>query len=262
MVAPSRRKTGPPHVDHSAHIAPLLTGNADPLATAAQLAIALFLTGLAGGFAHCGTMCSPFVLAQLPVGGDGAAPRLARLASGALLPYHLGRLTTYALLGTIAGGFGGGIVRLTGFRAPLGGLLLLAACLFLAQAVDRLLPSLAGATPGAAGRWAGGKLAAIIGPLLRQSHGRRGYLLGVALGFLPCGFLYAALAAAAGAGGAFAGGAAMAAFALGTVPSLLTVGLVGVAAAQRWRFAAARLAVPVFLFNALILGRMAIGMLA
>jgi sulfite exporter TauE/SafE len=249
-------------LDHSAHIAPFLAGDAPSLVTAAELALALFLTGLAGGFAHCGAMCSPFVLAQLPVGSDTPAPRLARLASGALLPYHLGRLTTYTLLGGLAGGLGGMVVRMTGFKAPLAILLLLAACLFLAQALGRLLPTLADATSGKAGRWVGGKLTAIVGPLLRQSRGRRGYLLGVALGFLPCGFLYAALAAAAGAGSAGAGAAAMASFCLGTVPSLLAVGLVGAAAARRWRFAASRLAVPVLLLNALLLTRTAIGILA
>jgi uncharacterized protein len=82
-------------LDHSAHMAPaLLAANDGGLAMAAKLASALFLTALVGGFAHCSTMCSPFVLAQLPVGADGPATRLARLSSGALLPYHLGRLTT------------------------------------------------------------------------------------------------------------------------------------------------------------------------
>jgi sulfite exporter TauE/SafE len=250
-------------MDHSAHIAPmLLGGGAGGLAVTAKLAGALFLTALAGGFAHCSTMCSPFVLAQLPVGADGAGTRLVKLASGALLPYHLGRLTTYTLLGALAGGFGGMIVRTTGVDALLAALLLFAAFLFLAQAIGRVLPRLAKATSGRLGQRVAGALTAVVGPLLRQQRGRSGYVLGVALGFLPCGFLYAALAAASGAGSALAGGTAMAAFALGTVPSLLAVGLVGAAAAQRWRAAASRLAAPVFLFNAAILAQMAIGILA
>ncbi len=240
----------------------LLAANDGGLAMAAELASALFLTALVGGFAHCSTMCSPFVLAQLPVGADSPATRLARLSSGALLPYHLGRLTTYTLLGALAGGFGGVIVRMTGLSTLLAGLLLFAACLFLAQAIGRLLPKLAGATSGRLGQRVAGALATIVGPLLRQPRGRSGYVLGVVLGFLPCGFLYAALAAASGAGSALAGGAAMAAFALGTIPSLLAVGLVGAEAAQRWRAAASLLAAPVFLFNAVILAQMAIGILA
>src|SRR3954468_13375587 len=115
-------------MDHAAHFAPLaFAASGGTLAMAAELAGALFLTALAGGFAHCSTMCSPFVLAQLPVGADGSATRLARLSSGALLPYHLGRLTTYTLLGALAGGFGSVIVRMTGFGPLLAGLLLFAA---------------------------------------------------------------------------------------------------------------------------------------
>ena len=62
----------------------LLGAEASELAMAAELAGALFLTALAGEFAHCSMMCSPFVLAQLPVGSDGPSTRLARLSSGAL----------------------------------------------------------------------------------------------------------------------------------------------------------------------------------
>jgi sulfite exporter TauE/SafE len=240
----------------------LLGGELGASATAAKLAGALFLAALAGGFAHCSTMCGPFVLTQLPVGAEPSTNRVARLAGGALMPYHLGRLTTYVLLGALAGGLGGAVVRTTGINALLAGLLLFAAFLFLAQAIGRALPNLTGATTGRLGQQIAGALIAVVGPLLRQPRGRSGYFLGVALGFLPCGFLYAALAAAAGAGGALAGGAAMAAFALGTIPSLLAVGLVGAAAAQRWRAVASRLVVPVFLFNAVILAQMAIGLLA
>ncbi len=250
-------------MDHSAHIAPLLlAADAGDLARAIGLAGALFLAGLAGGFAHCGAMCGPFVLAQLPVGTEPAETLVARLSSGALLPYHFGRLSTYALLGTIAGGLGGALVRTTGLNALFAGFLLVAAGLFIVQALGRALPGLIGGTSGATGKWLGGRLAAIAGPLLRQPRGLRGYMLGVTLGFLPCGFLYGALAASAGAGSAAAGGAAMAAFALGTVPSLLAVGLVGAAAAQRWRGIAARLAVPIFLLNAVVLARVAARLLA
>jgi hypothetical protein len=52
-----------------------------------------------------------------------------------------------------------------------------------------------------------------------------GYLLGVALGFLPCGFLYAALAAAAATADPLQGALAMLAFGLGTVPALVLVGI-------------------------------------
>src|SRR6185312_14724447 len=79
----------------------------------------LFLAGLAGSTVHCVPMCGGFVLGQV-------ADRMARVPAarlcewqrvgrGALLPYHLGRLTTYAGLGALAGLGGAGLGRLPWF---------------------------------------------------------------------------------------------------------------------------------------------------
>ncbi|MCK5273215.1 MAG: sulfite exporter TauE/SafE family protein, partial [Alphaproteobacteria bacterium] len=68
-----------------------------------------------------------------------------------------------------------------------------------------------------------------------RATGIRGYALGMMLGFLPCGLLYAALAVAAGSGGAAGGAAAMAAFVAGSVPGLVVTGFAGHLAAGRWR---------------------------
>src|SRR3954468_3521952 len=75
----------------------------------------LFAAGLAGSLLHCAPMCGGFVLGQV-------ADRMARLpacrmcerrrlSAAALLPYHLGRLTTYGLLGALAAGSAGVLVR-------------------------------------------------------------------------------------------------------------------------------------------------------
>jgi sulfite exporter TauE/SafE len=103
-------------------------------------------------------------------------------------------------------------------------------------------------------------------PLLRQASGAgtglQGYRLGVVLGLLPCGFLYAALVAAAATGSALAGALAMASFALGTVPGLVALGVLGGAALRRWRGLANAIATPVFLLNAFTLGGLAVRMVA
>jgi uncharacterized protein len=82
------------------------------------------------------------------------------------------------------------------------------------------------------------------------------------LGLLPCGFLYTALIAAAGTGGAAAGALSMGAFVLGTMPSLLAVSVVGSVALRRWRGIAAALAAPIFFVNAIVLGGIALQMIA
>ena len=94
-------------------------------------------------------------------------------------------------------------------------------------------------------------------PLFASPFGLRGWLLGMALGFIPCGLLYAALAAAASGGNPIAGAAGMLAFAAGTVPMLMVVGWVGQAAVTHWRGPLLRLAPVLLVLNASVLGFMA-----
>jgi hypothetical protein len=56
-------------------------------------------------------------------------------------------------------------------------------------------------------------------------HAGQAFLLGLVWGWLPCGMVYAALAMALASGSAAGGAATMLAFGLGTLPTLLTVGL-------------------------------------
>lgn len=210
------------------------------------LAGALFLAGLAGGFLHCAAMCGPFVMAQT-LARMGEGPR--RLAGAALVPYHLGRFVSYTALGAALGGLGGALASVPGLRLAIPILLALAGGLFAAQALGKAL----GAQSGALSAWLG----RAVRPLLETPGPVRGFALGVALGFLPCGFLYAALAAAAGAGGAAAGALAMAGFVLGTVPALLVVGFAGAMAAKRWRAAFAAAAPALLALNAALLFWMA-----
>ena len=126
--------------------------------------------------------------------------------SGVLL-WHLGRLTTYAVLGALAGAFGSVIPGPRWVPAALSAALLL-----------WFAASLAGLTPGRtipfpalarAGAW-----------LARQDGLVWRYLFGLATGVLPCGLVYAALSMAVASAAPAAGAAAMAAFGLGTVPAL------------------------------------------
>ncbi len=212
---------------------------------------ALLLAGLAGSVVHCTAMCGPFVLGQV---ADGMARmpaarmcQAARLRGAMLLPYHAGRLATYAALGAVSGWIG----ALPMPQAVPALLLALAASGFLLLALRRLQPGFAFAGPGLPrGPGWGNRLAAMAG---RIGDGRmQGLKLGLALGLLPCGLVYAALAAAS-ASGALLGGLGMLAFGLGTVPALVVVGLLGHAAARHWQTAANRAAPWVLAGNGLLL---------
>lgn len=217
----------------------------------AVLAGSLFLAGLAGGATHCAGMCGPFVIAQVTA-GLVARPALSRLAGGALVPYHLGRAVTYTGLGAAAGLVSGTVVHGAGFRAVLVGLLALGAVLMLAQAVAQLAAVLPAAPAGLAER-----VARAAAPLLADARGSRRFLLGLVLGFLPCGLLYGALAAAAATGSALGGAFAMAGFALGTVPALVGAGLAGAFFGRRFLPAARVIAAPLLVVNAAALAALA-----
>lgn len=203
------------------------------------LAFALFLAGLAGGFTHCAAMCGPFVVAQSLARIDGLG--IERLKGLLLAPYHLGRATSYIAIGAVLGAVGGAVSGLSGLDYVLAAFLVLAACLFVLQALGR-----APSGSGAVGQW----VAACVRPLVATPTGLRGYALGLGLGFLPCGFLYGAFAAAAGSGGVVEGAVAMSGFVAGTMPALLVVQFAGAMAARRWRTALGALAPLLMMFNA------------
>jgi len=208
----------------------------------APLILALFMAGLVGSAGHCAGMCGPFVLAQV-----GARGELNRLSGATLLPYHLGRGTTYIALGMLLAAPFGLLSRLPQLHWIPVAMLVAAAALFLVQAL-RGWNLIGGATPGFL-KHAGG--------LFAKPLGWRGYALGVVLGFLPCGLLYAALGAAAATADPVAAAAGMLGFVLGTMPMLVAIGLIGHGAAAHWRDLA-RKAMPVIAtVNAVVLLAMA-----
>jgi sulfite exporter TauE/SafE len=238
---------------------------ATPLA--GGLLAGLMLAGLAGSAMHCVPMCGPFVLGQVADRMVRAPAvrlcELQRIRGGLLLPYHLGRITTYAGLGAPAGAMGATLSRLPWLGRLSGVLLLVAALLFLGQALRRLVPALHALLTDATAA-APGFVRLIAGLTRRLDRSTRagGLLLGLALGFLPCGFLYAALTAASASGGPATGALAMVAFGLGTVPSLVAVGIAGQAAGRRWQRAAAAVAPSVMLLNAALLTALALRAIA
>jgi hypothetical protein len=200
----------------------------------------MLLAGAVASPLHCAPMCGGFVLGQVSDRMARLPPshlsECQRLRAAGLAPYHVGRLTTYTALGFAAGGSGLALQHL-GFGA--GVLLLLGAVLLTLQAAQRLRPG-------------------FVLPLTRTL---RGYPLGLALGFLPCGILYAALAAAAATASPLLGALAMLCFGAGTVPALVVVGLFGAARGHGFRRLMVRLTPVILLFNAGLLALLGVRLL-
>ena len=213
----------------------------------------LFLAGLTGGFAHCIAMCGPFVMAQVSSRLEGV-PAAAmdeghRLTGGLLVPYHLGRATTYAALGAVAAQLSGALSLRWDLRWISFALLAAAAVFFTVQGLRGLgvpLPRLVSRDPSGEGPVARA-LGSLAKPFFQNPTGWRGYALGLVLGLLPCGLVYGALAAAAATGTIWGGALAMTAFSLGTMPALAGVGIAGQAAGRAMRTLMRRVG-PLFLF--------------
>lgn len=205
-------------------------------ANSGNIILTLFLGGLVGGLTHCVGMCGPFVIAQAATRLQQVPPNQGsewrRLRGAALLPYHAGRLTTYSALGVAAAALLQPISRQPWFSGLAAAALFLAGCLFLVQALRQFglalpLPRWGQATLP---RWVQNSLQRLFAAPI----GWRGYLLGIALGFLPCGLVYAALLAVAAKAEPLTALLGMAAFAIGTMPLLVLTGLGGHYVTARW----------------------------
>lgn len=212
-----------------------------------SLPMALLLAGLAGSLVHCVGMCGPFVLGQVVADSAHAQGRYGewqRLAGAALLPYHLGRLTTYTVLGAMGGAATALFAATTGFAWLSAGLLVLGALLMILQAIGLALSA---ASPLSR------LVTRLAAPVSASRHPLARYAFGLVLGLLPCGLLYAALAAAAGTGSAGGGAIAMLAFGAGTVPALIGVAWLGLLLRRRLRSLAHWVATPLLLVNGLVM---------
>lgn len=195
----------------------------------------LFLGGLVGSLTHCVGMCSPFVFAQTASSlADNRQGAFGRLRGAALLPYHLGRVTTYAALGVIAAGFSGFFAASTMMPTVSATLMIFAGILFFANAAPSARISMLPLGAQRAVRQFGGKLGEVARPFFAGRSAYHRYALGVTLGFLPCGLVAAALLAAAATGDPVAGGIGLASFGLATIPALTFTAAIGQFSANRW----------------------------
>lgn len=197
-----------------------------------------FVVGLLGGV-HCIGMCGGIVGA-LTFG----LPERQRARIGALLPYqlayNLGRVVSYVAAGAIMGGLG-----------------MLIAEFMPVYYAQRVLLAVAGIFMimlglYLSGWWlvlnrlesAGSRLWRLIEPISRRllpvRTPRQALLVGMIWGWIPCGLVYSMLVTAVSAGSALQGAAVMLAFALGTLPTLMSIGLLAGVAARLSRSPAVR----------------------
>lgn len=181
-----------------------------------------FMAGLAGS-GHCLGMCGGIVAALAVANPASSAGQRLRMN----LSYHVGRISTYTLLGLLSGALSQAVL-VSGFKSQLYwffaavNLMIIAVGLATAFGLRRLsLASLDGAG------W--GFMSSALGRASREATPRAFLLAGMVMGLLPCGLVYGVLIATVTRGSWLQGGGMMLAFGLGTLPALLAFGQVATA---------------------------------
>jgi len=194
-----------------------------------QTYLSAFIIGLLGGV-HCVGMCggimSALTLGVRPLGiqGNDKTSSYANLFPY-LLSYNLARITSYSIAGLIFGGLGAWLTDLVLFNQAqlilkiFAGLFLIALGLYLAnwwgglRYVEQL----------------GGGVWRHIQPMAKKfipiTNIPQAFAAGFFWGWLPCGLVYSVLIWSLSSGSAIKGGLLMLSFGLGTLPTLMIVGL-------------------------------------
>ncbi len=178
--------------------------------------LAVVLSALVLGFAgsvHCVAMCGG-IAGALQQAMPGKGPVESGLRS---LLYSLGRITSYAIAGAIAGGLGTVFAPAAGGLGRVHGVVGVVIVLIGLQVAfgGRLFAPLERAGLALWRRTA--PLARRIG---RPERAWQVFALGLVWGWLPCGLVYSALLLAATSGRPALGALAMAGFGLGTLPAV------------------------------------------
>ncbi len=212
------------------------------------LILSLVNLGFFGGFSHCIGMCGPFVLTQvsnrlqiLPLENFSGLQRLKNLA---LLPYHAGRISTYCFVGFCCSFLTNNIQNFLGFKIFSAIFLLGAAIIFLniffegkistsflnkkiRQKIEKIFKQIYLPFKSKNLESAAHFFTKKISVLFRSPQGFRGYFLGIILGFIPCGLLYAAFLIAGTIANPFLAAIGMISFGIATFPSLFLTSLGG-----------------------------------
>lgn len=185
--------------------------------------------GFLGSFGHCVGMCGPLTVA-FSLSQKQEQRWRQQIYFHSLL--NLGRIVSYALVGAGIGALGSVLIA-SGQMAGTGSVVRRAIAIMtgvmliwfgLLQIKPEFLPRLPVLHPLQKGIWHNRLSSAMVKLSLKPSWWTPA-LLGMTWGLIPCGFLYAAQLKAAQTGNLWLGAATMLAFGLGTMPTMLGVGV-------------------------------------
>jgi sulfite exporter TauE/SafE len=211
------------------------------------LILAVFLGTLVSGW-HCALMCGGIAAAiERPRASETPLRTKSELFYLQLI-MHLGRVTTYGLLGSLAAWIG--VVVWQQSLMPIQRSLFILTSLLLILMGVRLL-GFGKAEGRIGGRWLSTQIASYWAKYLgRFASGPSRWFSGMLWGLVPCGLVYSVLPLAFLSGDVLTGAAIMLAFGFGTLPNLLLISKFSAALTQFGHYVWVRYIAVLLLFTA------------
>ena len=196
-----------------------------------------FLMGLIGSV-HCMGMCGPLVMA-LPISDQSYFQKW-----GSIFLYHLGKISTYTLLGVVLGYFGSSLP----FYGAQEHLSIVLGTIMLLYVLYVFILKWNWASSFFKSNSIYTVIIKKMGSLFKSKKSTAFYFIGFLNGLLPCGMVYVALTSALATQSVLQGAAIMVFFGLGTMPALLMVTMGGQYLGRPLRSKLQAL-LPVFIFS-------------
>lgn len=208
------------------------------------LFFSLISLGFFGSFSHCIGMCGPLIIGQISHNLKNIKIEnynsFCKIKNCALIPYHLGRITTYCLIATISKLMIKSFDE-TNFFRYLSALLLIIASIFFIKIlfedsdlskkffkkINFFIQKIFFVVDKIIGKWPKNIFQKILKKskfLFTNSRGINGFALGIILGFLPCGLIYGAVAITLNFSNPTLSALGMMCFGLSTFPALFLTG--------------------------------------
>ncbi|MDX2083382.1 MAG: sulfite exporter TauE/SafE family protein [Rickettsiales bacterium] len=202
------------------------------------LILSLISLGFFGSFSHCIGMCGPFVITQIDNRLQKTSlenfSNFTKLKNLSLLSYHLGRISTYAVIGFFCSFFTKNIEDFFNFKILSAFFLFCASVIFLNLFFVKKSSAKSGFFKKIRLPFKSKILENVwrffnkkISILFQDPVGLKGYLLGVILGFIPCGLLYSAFLICGAITNPILAATGMILFGISTFPALFLTALGG-----------------------------------
>lgn len=194
------------------------------------LILTLFLTGLAASFTHCIGMCGPIALTQMSMRlmhlPKEKMQEKYKLSAALSLPYYFGKAFTYVILMLTAMIFSKSIKNIPYIKWVALSLLIITALLFIKSGLTKTFQLFSFELPFKTKL--DNFITRSINKLNLSPYGFKGFIMGMILGLIPCGIVYASIITIISkAESYFIAVSAMFMFGLATLPGLFLVSYLG-----------------------------------